>query len=266
MNTLYRRTAVFAAIAVVGFAYAFGLSEFVLPGNVGVLELALGGASTAGLIGTAGAALGVGSIRQMLPNPIVGYSKAQLRDKLEVKGNMEANPDVLFTTVTYVAAGQAQLIAFNGRPAGTTSSNIDGNTGIPKDQFFSIQRIFVTPLRRVTDSATVAGVLDDIQAIYNVARGMVTFNYKSKPVGPIPLRYFGDGGQAGGLIAAANPAARTYQLGRGAENGGFPINGAWMLEGAEPFTFNLDFVAATAVSADTPLEVALFGIRYRPVG
>ncbi len=112
-----------------------------------------------------------------------------------------------------------------------------------------------------------AGVLDDISAILNVARGMVTFKYRDKPVGPIPLRFFGDGGQAAGLLAGQVPIAPgSVQLGGAPENGGFPVNGAWKLEGSEPFKFVLTFVAGVAVSADTPLEVALFGIRYRPVG
>lgn len=212
--------------------------------------------------------------RNALPSSIMSYTYAQLRERLRPQSleAPEALPFVLFDTQTYLAAGTTgHLDFFRNVNADPTLSNLEIAGSLPDGVFFDIHRIFVTPLRQVSNDAAasgITGVVRDIQTILNIARGTFTFTQNQKPLGPIPLRFFGDGGQASGLLAAATTVAASQiqlQVGAFPQNGGYPVNGSIRLGPAAKFGASMDFVP-TAVTVDTPLQVALLGILYRKIG
>lgn len=212
--------------------------------------------------------------RNALPASIGTYAYEQLKERLKPKSleAPEALPYVLYDTQTVLAAGTtAHLDFFRNVNNDPTLSNLEIAGSLPEGLFFDIHRIFVTPLRTVTNDAVangVTGVIRDVQTILNVMRGTFTFTQNQKPVGPIPLRFFGDGGQASGLVSAATTVAASQiqlQVGAFPQNGGYPVNGSIRLGPAAKFGCSMDFVP-TAIAVDTPLQVALLGILYRKIG
>lgn len=205
--------------------------------------------------------------RLMLPARILSYAYDALRQRLRPQSleAPEALPYVFFDTQTYLAAGSARLEYFRNVQSDQTLGNLEIAGSLPEGVFFDIHRIFVTPLRVGTiDAAAGAGSLRDCQTILNTARGVVTITTNAKPLGPIPLRFFGDAGQASGALSGNSATAMVQAPGFPA-NGGFPVNAAIRLGPAAKFGVTLDFVS-TAIAVDTPLQVALLGVLYRKIG
>lgn len=210
----------------------------------------------------------VGMFAQKLtaPTRILTDTYAQLRSRLRPQSleAPEALPYVFFDTQTYVAAGVARLEFFRNVQADSTLGNMETAGSLPEGTFFDIHRIFVSALRLPTTSVLATSVYHDVAELLNVARGTVTITANAKPLGPIPLRFFGDAGQPSGFLTAGAAAEGGSAAGFSA-NGGFPVNGAIKLGPAAKFGVTLDFVS-TAINVDTPLQVALFGILYRKIG
>lgn len=221
--------------------------------------------------GAGGFALAVGPAL-MLPYPIStqDYNQLASRAKPSDANLPEAVPWVLYDTQTYLAAGSSRLEFFRSVNADATLSNMELAGSLPGGVFFDVHRIFLRALRAasVTAVLTAAGAADDLARIINLARGTLTFTFRGKPWGPIPLAFFGAPGAieatTAGSSAPAAGAAAIVQMGQLAANGGFPMNGSAKLTPQEKFGVTIDFAApVTAVSADTPLQVSLFGIMYR---
>lgn len=212
-------------------------------------------------------------VRNMLPAKITSYLLEALaeRQKPQSTSVADANPDVLYDTVTYLTAGLARLTAFSGvapASADVTLSNMKIPGSLPAGRWFDVHRVFIRPLAIMTATATVSGRLQDILTIYNAARGVWSFDQNDKPVGPIPIALAGDYAPLGGAVSANMTAPISTQVPAGAENGGFPVNGAWKIGGespnfAVPMLFNS---TATPSGADLQLQVLLFGVSYRRVG
>lgn len=205
--------------------------------------------------------------RLALPAKILSYAYDTLRSRLRPQSleAPEALPYVLYDTATYLAAGLAHLDFFRVVNADSTLSNMEVAGSLPEGVFFDIHRIFVTPLRVGTiDAAAAAGALRDCQVLLNTARGTLTITANAKPLGPIPLRFFGDAGQAAGAMSGTSATAMVQAPGFPA-NGGFPVNASIKLGPAAKFGVALDFIS-TAIAVDTPLQVALLGILYRKIG
>lgn len=207
-------------------------------------------------------------VRNMLPAKILSYAVEALaeRQKPQSANVADANPDVLYDTVTYLLAGVARLTAFGGvAPAGgdVTLSNMKIPGALPAGKWFDVHRVHIRPLALITETATVAGRLQDILTLYNGARGVWSFDQNDKPVGPFPMALAGDYGPVGGHISANMTPPISTQVPAGAENGGFPVNGAWKIGGDSPnFSIPMQF-NSTAIVADLQLQVLLLGVSYR---
>lgn len=205
------------------------------------------------------------------PARVLTYPFEQLRARLQPPGAgiPEANVDVLYDTQLYPLAGIARLNFFSATNADITMSNMEANGALAQGQYFDVMRIFVDVLREATATvaATAAGGLNDVERILKTARGVVTFNQRSRPLGPIPLTYFGQSGGASGFVAGNAGAADIVQFSNMPSNGGLPVNGGIKIGPLEKFGVTIDFAAPiTSISADTLIRVGLFGVRYRQIG
>jgi hypothetical protein len=179
----------------------------------------------------------------------------------------EAIPDTLYDTQTYVAAGSAALTFFNALPAvaDLTLTNMQLAGALPNPVYFEIQKIFFDILSATTTAATQVGAVSDVDQILKVGRGIATFTLSDKQYGPYPLTFFGGSGGANGVIASAIATPGSIQSGSVRDNGGFPMNGALTIPPQVAFNWKLNWVAATAITADTKVRVTMLGIKYRRV-
>lgn len=182
----------------------------------------------------------------------------------------EALPYVLYDTQTYPSAGIAHLDFFQAVQSDKTLSNIEQAGTLPAPQFFDIWSIKLDILSTpsATTADTAAGVGNDAELILKAARATFTLTIASKTLGPMPATYLGSSGliRIGFDTGRAAAAGAIIQQVQGIDNGGFPIQGAITLPPTQRFAIGMDFVAATAVSTNTPLRVSLHGVLYRKVG
>lgn len=193
----------------------------------------------------------------------------------------EANIDVLYDTQTAAAAGLAQLNFFTTVNADQTLSNMELAGSLPADTYFDVWRIFIDANRLPTatnivgagvgPTPTAAGVLNDIATILHTGRGTFTFTMFNKPVGPIPLTFFGSSGSVEGQMALALAGAYTaansqqvhQQFARMPDNGGWPANGTFRIPPQVKFGCQLNFAGGVTLTTDTPLKIVLLGVKYR---
>lgn len=222
------------------------------------------------LVGLAGLALGQ---KLMMPQNIASYDFATLQDRARPgRGGAniaEANVDVLYDTQTALAAGVTQLNFFTNVNADQTLSNMELAGTLPADTFFDVWRIFVDANRVLTATVadTAAGVMNDIALLLHSARATLTFSMFNKPVGPVPLTFFGNSGRPEGYLGTGRAAAAgaVIQAGAMPDNGGWPANGTIRIPPQTKFGVQLNIASGAAVtlSADTPLRVTLLGVKYR---
>ena len=184
----------------------------------------------------------------------------------------ESLPWVMYDTQTYAQAGQARLTYYASTAANlgdSTLSNFATGT-LEQDQFFEIQRVFLSFLAplSLTTTAAVAGSANDIDLLHKTARGILTMQYLGKPIGPFPLDFFG---RPGGVTFAGTsegtetaPARNIIQSGETVMNGGFPMVGASVLQPTTPVRWFADF-NATAISAQMNIRHAMLGVFHRRV-
>jgi hypothetical protein len=179
----------------------------------------------------------------------------------------EAIPDVVYDTQTYVAAGSAVLTFFAVLPApkDLTLTNMQLAGVLPNPVYFEIQKVYFDILGATTTAATQAGAVSDVDQIMKVGRGIATFTLSDKNYGPYPLTFFGGSGGSQGVIASAIATPGSIQSGNNRDNGGFPMNGALTIPPQVSFNWTLNWVAGTAITADTKVRVSMLGIKYRRV-
>lgn len=196
-------------------------------------------------------------------------------------GGVEANVDTLYDTQTAASAGLATLNFFTNVNSDVTLSNMETAGVLPAGQYFDVWRIFVDANRlpTVTNIAgvgagptpTAAGAFNDLATILHTGRAVVTFTMFNKPLGPIPLTFFGNSGSAEGLIqpalsgayAATTTQIAIYQTARMPDNGGWPANGTLRIPPQTKFGVTINFASGVTLGADTPLRITLLGVRYR---
>jgi hypothetical protein len=189
-------------------------------------------------------------------------------DKLKPNATQpEAIPDVMYDTQTYVAAGSAALNFFTALPAvaDSTITNMQLAGALPNPVYFEVQKIFFDVLSATTTAATQVGAMSDIDQILKVGRGIATFFLSDKQYGPYPLTFFGGSGGPAGIIASAIATPGSIQSANVRDNGGFPMNGALIIPPQVSIRWTLNWVAATAITADTKVRLTMLGIKYRRV-
>jgi len=193
----------------------------------------------------------------------------------------EANVDVLYDTQTALAAGLSTLRFFTAVNADQTLSNMELSGSLAADTFFDVYRIFIDANRLPTatniagvgagPTPTAAGVVNDLAAILHTGRGVATFRMFDKPVGPIPLTFFGSSGSVEGQTALALSGAYTaattqqvhIQTARMPDNGGWPVNGLVRIPPQTKFSLAIEFASGVTIGTDTPLRVTFLGVKYR---
>jgi hypothetical protein len=179
----------------------------------------------------------------------------------------EAIPDVLYDSQTYVAAGSSVLNYFTTLPAAgdKTLSNMQIAGALPNPVYFEIQKVYFDVLCATTTAATQAGAASDIDQILKVGRGIASFTLSDKTYGPYPLTFFGGSGGTQAMIASAIATPGSIQSANVRDNGGFPMNGALMIPPQVSFTWQLNWVPLTAITANTVCRVSMLGVKYRRV-
>lgn len=223
--------------------------------------------------------------RNIMPMNIGSYTFDELAQRAKPakggSGVAEANIDVLFDTQTLLAAGLVKQSFFVNVNADETLSNITLAGQSEADSFFDVWRVFVDANRLPTavsiagvgagPATTAVGAINDIATILHSARATLTFKMFSKPVGPIPLTFFGNSGSVEGNIAlalsGAYAAATTQsvhqQVGRMPDNGGWPVNGTIRIPPLTKFGWTLDVATGVTMTTDTPLRLTMLGVKYR---
>lgn len=180
---------------------------------------------------------------------------------------------LLFDTVIYPAAGAAGLTlsAFgsNNRGADTTMSNWPVNGAFGDRHRFHGLRLFCTPLTEpvISGAADAAGRVRDWDRITKIGRAVLDFDIATtgRRRMPIPLTALPslNGPRATIVGAPAFPVQHVGQIGNGE---GYPFD--LPLGGGEAFTLTLRMRpdVAQAISADLPIQFALYGWMYQPAG
>lgn len=184
----------------------------------------------------------------------------------------ESLPWVMYDTQAYAAAGSARLTYYGSTAASLadlTLSNFPTGT-LEQDQFFEIQRVFLSFLAplSITTTAAVTGAANDVDLLHKSARGILTLQLLGKPIGPFPIDFFG---RPGGITFQATsegtetaPARNILQSAETVMNGGFPMVGASVLQPTTPAKWFADF-NSTAISAQMNIRHAMLGVFHRRV-
>jgi hypothetical protein len=182
----------------------------------------------------------------------------------------ESLPWVFFDTQSYLAAGSARLTYFgNAGQTDLTMSNL-GNGTFETDQYFELQRSFMSFLAplSITTTAAVTGSANDVDILHKAARGMVTFSMLNKAVGPFPIDFFGRPGginfQGTSEGTETAPARNIIQSAETIMNGGFPFVGAIVIPPVTAFRVFADF-NSTAISGNMNIRHAMLGVFHRRV-
>lgn len=212
-----------------------------------------------------------------LPTPLDGPGLEKARQPL-VNG-FDVYPDVLYDTLQYPAAGQAvgvPLKFFQGatNPISDTSLTNVPQGILPGGQKFHARKLFFVPLVEVgsLNAATLdgTGVVRDIDRILTTSRGQWSYVQTAinKLRGPFPLDALGAMGGSiadfGGNDAPAAGSNAIYQHAR------LPLIGGWPLDliiyETETFPFNLVWGNQLAITANTLIQLRLYGWRYIRTG
>lgn len=189
--------------------------------------------------------------------------------RLSPQGGYEVYEDFIYDTVTYLAAGAAnlQLPFFTTNSADRTITNLVQAGQLPSPHYFRVQRLFLSPQSEPSISAAqdTAGRLRDMDRILNVGRGILTFTSSAtnRSRGGIPIRGIGQLGGTRGIMTPGVTAAGSFPIHHIQNDGssGFPFD--IVLKYGEPFSAVIQFQpVAQAISADLPLQLALYGWRY----
>lgn len=182
----------------------------------------------------------------------------------------ESVPWVFYDTQTYLAAGSARLTFFgNAGQTDPTMSNL-GNGTLETDQFFELQRSFVSLLAALslTTTAAITGAANDVDILHKAARGIITFSMLNKGYGPFPLDFFGRPGgvqfQSTSEGTETAPARNILQSGETVMNGGFPWLNALTIPPVTAFRIFADF-NASAISGNMNIRKSILGVFHRRV-
>jgi hypothetical protein len=214
----------------------------------------------------------------MLFNRSVPYTFQQLLQKVTPKSaaQPELEPAVMFDTQIYTSASTTLLTFFNGGQTDASLSNVPNGGNLPQPQYFEIQRVFCEVLGRPTVSAAAAtipaaGSIDDVGQLIVSGRGYATFTLSSKAFPSIPLSFLGSpGGVDSGVMGVLSgttvaAASQVKEYGHNAGNGGFPVNGQWIIPPAQSFSAVIQWPAALTLTGNLYIRLSLLGNLYRRV-
>lgn len=179
----------------------------------------------------------------------------------------ESVPYILYDTQQYISGATTLLSFFQQVNADKTLTNMETAGVLPAPQHFEIHRIFVDVLSRPSAGVgTAVGQADDISLLFNTGRATLTYTGSGKRWGPIPARACGPLHSVNAALAGTLTAPAHLQVGWRDANGGFPINGQFVIPPSQSFGFDMAFAAAqTLGGGNTYISVSLLGVLHRRV-
>jgi len=184
-------------------------------------------------------------------------------------GAYEANEEAIYDTATYLAAGVPSLDFFSVASGDRTITNLVQPGLIPAGEYFHAKRVFVVPLVEPTISAdlTAAGRVRDLERVMVTGRGTLSITpaYSNRPRGPYPLHLIGAVGSTHsrgyGTDAPAAGNSAVVEVAAPSSHGGVPVD--FILFGGETLAATMRWGNPLAISADMPLQLIVWGFRYR---
>jgi hypothetical protein len=180
----------------------------------------------------------------------------------------------MYDTQQYPQAGIGRLTYYASTAASLndpTLSNFATGT-LEQDQFFEIQRVFLSFLAvlSITTTAAVTGSANDVDLIHKSARSILTLQLLGKPIGPFPIDFFGRPGgstfQGTSEGTETAPARNILQAAETVMNGGFPMMGASVLQPTTPVKWFFDTQATLVpISAAMNIRHAMLGVFHRRI-
>lgn len=203
-------------------------------------------------------------------NQLAAQAVPQTADQPEVV------PAVFYDTQTFTSASTTLLTFFQTGNSDVSLSNMPQGGTLPQPQYFEIHRLFLEILGRPTVSgaaATIpaAGLIDDINQLILTGRGYSIFSMSSKSFPAIPLSYLGAPGgvqdTAFGVLSGttAGSASQVKEYGHPANNGGFPVNGQWLIPPSQSFQAVLAWPAVLTLTGNVSIRLSMMGNLYRRV-
>lgn len=182
----------------------------------------------------------------------------------------EAFADELWDTQNFVNASTQKLTFFQSPNNDKTLTNLDASAQLAQPQYFVVHYVAVDLLfPAVSTAVTGVGNLNDVHIFLNAGRPILTFSVATKPYGPWRVRSCHSGGAPVGFGWGQAPAApNEQQYGHiGPHDGGFCVNGAIIIPPSTNFAVVMDFTAVQTLNTNNlPVQVSLYGVRYRKVG
>jgi hypothetical protein len=182
----------------------------------------------------------------------------------------EAYPDEIYDTQNFVNATTTTLSFFTNPNNDKTLTNMEASSQLQQPQYFLVHYITVDLLFPALSTAvTQAGNLNDVHIFLNAGRPIFTLTVASKPYGPWRVRSMHSAGGPVGFGWGQAPAApNEQQYGHiGPHDGGFCVNGAILIPPSTTFTAVMTFSGVQTLNTNNlPIQVGLYGVRYRKVG
>jgi hypothetical protein len=204
------------------------------------------------------------------PIPAQSYAQLRLVASPQRADAPEAFADEIWDTQTFVNASTTQLTYFQSPSNDKTLTNIDASAQLAQPQYFVVHYVAVDLLfPDISTAATGVGNLSDVHKLINAARAIITFSVATKPYGPWRVRSCHSGGAPVGFGWGQAPVApNEQQYGHiGPHDGGFCVNGGIIIPPSTNFSAVMQFQAVQTLNTNNlPIQVSLYGVRYRKVG
>ena len=165
----------------------------------------------------------------------------------------------------------AQLTFFQAINADKTMSNVKGNGGtMPNNYYFEPLTMCMDVLAdaSLAGASTEVGILDDIQKLLYVGRGIAIISLGPLTFPEIPLSFLHSSGGAVGSLAGTWTAPNAVQVGNnGQQDGGYCMANSFIISPMVPFKVVLQFssTVVTLNSGNVNLRISFDGNWYQPV-
>lgn len=207
-------------------------------------------------------------------------SGPQTRADLQAEANPsyayepECMPWALYDTQNITNGLATSLNFFTAANADKTLSNMEGPGQLPNPQYFVVHYVACDLLQIPVYTAAASEpnqAIGNLDNILKTVRTTFTFFMSNKNYGPYPLAMTAaTGGETGfgygyGAAALGNGNSLGVVNNGVPGSGGFPVSGAWVIPPLISFSIQLNFSAATTLSATVPCRMVLVGTLYRRV-
>jgi hypothetical protein len=201
--------------------------------------------------------------------PIQGYNQEQLTELVTPNKqpyDMQATPQPLYSTQTYVSGTTQELTFFTAAAVGgewLTNMEVAGQ--LPNPDFFIIQYMTMDIIGLPPGNAD--NLLDTYRLLFGtgvLGAPYATARLSSKDYGPWPLSFFGS---SGGPTGFSTRTAVEYANSQVPGVGGVYIGGAIVIPPLQAWSMRMRWSAPVtlALGANVQLRLNLHGTKYRQI-